>query len=222
MAEPAADRIASAIRNPHLFGASAKPYMTVMTSDQIANLLYLVLLGSVIGGYFFVSGRANLGKTLQQALLWGFIFVGAVAVAGLWPTLVQQNGRAAIVSAEGGRIEIPRSLDGHFYVRLQINDTPVNFVIDTGATDMVLTLRDAARVGIDTGSLAFVGQARTANGVVPLARVVLDDVRLGGVVERRVPASVNGGEMDGSLLGMGYLERFSKIEIEGDKLVLTR
>lgn len=196
--------------------------MSAMTGDQIANLLYLVLLGSVIGGYFFVSGRAALGKTLQQALLWGLIFVGAIAVAGLWPTLVQQTSRAAVVSEQGGRVEIPRSMDGHFHVQLQINETPVNFVIDTGATDMVLTMRDAARVGIDTGSLAFVGQARTANGVVPLARVVLDDVSLGGITDRRVQASVNGGEMDGSLLGMSYLERFSRIEIEGDRLVLTR
>lgn len=98
----------------------------------------------------------------------------------------------------------------------------MDFVIDTGATEMVLSLEDARRVGLDTAALAYVGQARTANGVVPIAQVVLDEVALGGISDTNVRASVNGGQMDGSLLGMGYLERFSKIEIEGDRLVLTR
>jgi aspartyl protease family protein len=193
-----------------------------MTGDQIANLLYLVLLGSVIGGYFFVSNRANLGRTLQQALIWGLIFVGAVAVAGLWPQISSLTTGRHLVSEDGGAVEIPRSVDGHFYVTLEIEDRPVRFVVDTGATDMVLSREDAERIGIDTDSLAYLGRARTANGVVPIAQVVLDEVRLGPLTDRGVRASVNGGEMSGSLLGMGYLERFSQLEIAGDRLVLTR
>jgi aspartyl protease family protein len=52
--------------------------------------------------------------------------------------------------------------------------------------------------------------------------VRLDEVRMGDLVDQRVPAVVNDGEMEQSLLGMSYLNRFSRIEIADDRLVLER
>ena len=51
---------------------------------------------------------------------------------------------------------------------------------------------------------------------------VLNEVRLGEVTDRDVPAVVNEGEMEQSLLGMGYLQRWGRIEISGGELILTR
>ncbi|HHI69908.1 MAG TPA: TIGR02281 family clan AA aspartic protease [Rhodobacteraceae bacterium] len=193
-----------------------------MDGDNLARLIYLVLLGSAIGGYFFVQNRDNLGKTAQHAAIWGFIFVGAVVVIGLWgdirnsvmPSQSYVNGQAIV--------EVPRSNDGHYYLTLEIDGTPVRFVIDTGASDVVLTRQDAKRVGIDVDNLFFGGVAGTANGEVRTARVKLHNVRLGDITDPVVAASVNGGEMDTSLLGMSYLQRYSKIELGGGKLVLRR
>lgn len=193
-----------------------------MTGDDTAHLIYLVVLGGAIAGYFFVSSRESVGRLVQHALMWGLIFVGAVAVAGLWPALVENTAQVQQVEGSGTTINVPRSVDGHYHLALEINGTKVRFVVDTGATDMVLSRRDAEAVGIDTTRLAYLGRANTANGQVPLATVVLDEVALGPIVDRNVRASVNGGEMSGSLLGMGYLQRFARIEIEGDRLVLTR
>jgi len=47
-------------------------------------------------------------------------------------------------------------------------------------------------------------------------------VRLGPIVDKNVVAYVNDGEMNGSLLGMSYLSLYSKLEIKGDKMILTR
>ncbi|HBG99693.1 MAG TPA: TIGR02281 family clan AA aspartic protease, partial [Rhodobacteraceae bacterium] len=58
-----------------------------MQPDSFAQLIYLVLLGSVVTGYFLVSNRRGLGRVVQQAALWGFIFVGAILVVGLWEDL---------------------------------------------------------------------------------------------------------------------------------------
>lgn len=193
-----------------------------MAGNDTAHLIYLVLLGTAIAGYFFVSARESWGKLLQLALMWGMIFVGAVAVAGLWPALVHDNAQVARVEDSGTTVEVPRSVDGHYHLVLTINGSKVQFVVDTGATEMVLSRSDAEAVGIDTASLAYLGRANTANGMVPLATVMLDEVMLGPIVDRNVRASVNGGEMNGSLLGMGYLQRFDRIEIVGDRLVLTR
>jgi aspartyl protease family protein len=87
---------------------------------------------------------------------------------------------------------------------------------------VVLGQADAARIGIDTGALAYLGRAYTANGEVRTAAVTLDSVAVGPVRHEDVRAVVNQGEMNGSLLGMSYLQRFSSIEITGGTLVLTR
>jgi aspartyl protease family protein len=121
-----------------------------------------------------------------------------------------------------GRIEIPLGRDGHYHLTLRLNDQPVDFVIDTGATDLVLSLADARRIGLDPAALVFSGQATTANGVVRTARVRIPKVEIGGAVETDVPASVTEGEMDGSLLGMSYLTRFARIEITGNRMILER
>ncbi|WP_457645440.1 retropepsin-like aspartic protease family protein [Profundibacter sp.] len=193
-----------------------------MDGDNLARLIYLVLLGSVIAGYFFAQNRNNLGKTAQQAAVWGLIFVGAVAVIGLWgdirnsvmPSQSYIDGEATVI--------VPRANDGHYYVTLDIDDTPVRFVIDTGASDVVLTQDDARKIGIDVDNLFFGGIANTANGEVRTARVKLHNVRLGEITDLVVSASVNAGEMDTSLLGMSYLQRYNKIELGGGKMVLRR
>lgn len=192
-----------------------------MTGDDIASFLYLALLGAVIGGYFLAQSRQGLSKTAQQAAIWGLIFVGAVAVAGLWDDLGREVAPRQSVS-ESGEIVVPRGPDGHYRMRLGVNGAPVNFLVDTGATDLVLSAADARRAGIDPDGLAYTGQARTANGTVPMARVTLDEVQLGGMVDNRVPASVTGGALDISLLGMSYLEEFGRIEISDDRLRLSR
>ena len=129
---------------------------------------------------------------------------------------------SARISAETGEITVPRSADGHYYLTLQVNDTPIRFVVDTGATDMVLTRADAVTAGVDPGDQGFSGRARTANGTVRVAPVRLDTVAIGPVQDRNVRASVNDGEMDTSLLGMTYLHRFSSIQITNGEMILSR
>ena len=192
-----------------------------MAGNDTASLIYLVLLGTAILGYFLAANRQGLGTTLRQLALWGLIFLGVIAVAGLWPSIRNEVAPQQSYTSTGS-LQVPRGFDGHYHVTLGINGEPISFVVDTGASDIVLSQQDARRVGIEPDSLAYLGRAQTANGTVPLAQVSLDRVTLGEEVERGVPASVNGGEMNGSLLGMSYLSRFGRISIENDTLTLTR
>ncbi|PRY26852.1 aspartyl protease family protein [Aliiruegeria haliotis] len=193
-----------------------------MSSDQTASLIYLVLLGCVIGSYFFVSHRMSLGRGLRMASLWVFIFIGVVVSYGLWEDLSDTVMPRQSVVSEEGRIEVPMMRDGHYHLVLGVNGVPVQFVVDTGATDIVLSKQDAERVGLDPDALQYFGSAITANGEVRTARVRLDEVDLGGIVDTGVPAVVNGGEMKGSLLGMRYLNSFAEVSFGGGKMVLTR
>lgn len=193
-----------------------------MAGDDIASLLYLVLLGSAIAGYFLVAHRDRLGQAARQAAMWGLIFLGVIAVFGMWTDIRQQVAPRQAVFAEERRIEVPRAPDGHYYLTVAINGTPVRFVVDTGATDVVLTRDDARRVGLDPASLGYFNEARTANGVVRTAPVRLAEVTLGPIRDENLRAFVNEAEMRDSLLGMGYLNRFERIEFVRDRMILTR
>ena len=192
-----------------------------MDTDRIMQITYLALLGGAIAVSYIVSQRGQMGKMAQQASIWGLIFVGVIAAAGMWGDIRQSVAPQQAIMTEG-QIVLPRQADGHFYARLDVNGQPLTFMVDTGASQIVLSAADAAAVGIDTDTLRYLGQASTANGTVRTAQVTLDSVSLGGVAQADVRAVVNQGDMAGSLLGMSYLRNFSNIQITADDLILTR
>lgn len=197
-----------------------------MTGDEIARLIYLGLLALAVGGSIAILWRGRLGQMAAQAAVWGLIFLGVVGARGLWDDIgrdVMPRQSVFEAGAEGGaRVEVPVGPDGHYHLTADLNGVPVRFVVDTGASDMVLSRADAERIGIDPAGLAYVGRAQTANGMVATAPVRIDSVVLGGIEDRRVRATVTHRGLEDSLLGMGYLSRFESLEIRRDRLILTR
>ena len=194
-----------------------------MSGDLLASLGYLALLLLALGGAYLASHRQSVGKSLQMALVWGMIFMGCMAIYGLWGDISRDYGRKSLpITQQDGAIALPRASDGHYYVTANVNGTEIEFLVDTGASDIVLSRLDAARIGFDLDRLAFLGSARTANGVVPIAYGRLKTIRLGNHLDQAVSVSINGGEMDKSLLGMSYLGRFGRIEMTQDQLILRR
>lgn len=190
-----------------------------MSGDEKAYFFYMLILLIFIGAGFLYGNRERLSTTLLQAAVWVLIFCGVLIGYGFKDTLQQQFAPSRAVQSTDG-FEIVRGADRHFHLTLEVNGQNVRFIVDTGASDIVLTQEDAEAVGIDLDTLAYLGRASTANGTVATASVVLDSVVLGDLENRDVRASVNGGEMFGSLLGMSYLNRFSEISIRGDRLIL--
>jgi len=193
-----------------------------MNSDDIARLAYLGLLGAVLVGWFITQNRQSLGRLAQQAVAWGLIFLGVIAAIGLWGDIRQTIRPQQSTMRADHSVNLPRARDGHFYLTLMINDVAIYFLVDTGASQMVLTQSDAEKVGLNPADLAFTGRATTANGEVRTAPIRLAQVSLGPILDRNVRAWVNEGEMEQSLLGMSYLQRWSKIEITSQGLRLTR
>jgi aspartyl protease family protein len=189
-----------------------------MDSETLARIGYLAIILVALGGWAIVEFRNRMGQALRMALAWGLIFVGVVAGYGLWSDIRQDITPFQTVDADGS-IEVPRAENGHYYLRLAINGTEVPFMVDTGASGMVLSLDDAARLGLDRESLRFSGQAQTANGTVRTAEVTLPLITLEGFETRNFRAYVNEGQMDGSLLGMDYLSQFH-MEFQRGTLIL--
>lgn len=193
-----------------------------MSDMDLAQLMFLSLLGGALVWGLVRNREIGLRKLLTGATSWAVIFAVVIIAVGLWEDIRRHDLPRQSVIASEGRIVVPRSRDGHYYLTLRINDTPVRFVVDTGASDIVLSRSDAERVGLDLSDLVYVGRARTANGEVRTAPVRLDRIEAGRISDRNVPAWVNSGDMDDSLLGMSYLQRWDSIEIRGGELVLTR
>lgn len=193
-----------------------------MIDVDYGRVIYLVLLLLAVGSWVFVQNRQTLGKTVQQLAIWAFIFLGVIAGYGLWDDIRSTVRPQQSVITNTGQIEVPRSADGHYYLTLDVNTVPITFLIDTGATDVVLNAGDARKAGIDPDALAYLGRANTANGEVRTASVWLDSVSLGAITDNNIRVWVNQGELDQSLLGMSYLQRWSSIEIRNGSLLLTR
>ena len=192
-----------------------------MDEFDTAHLIYLIMLGCAVVFWFVASNRDKLGTVVQQALIWGLIFIGVIAAIGLWDDIRSTVLPSQSVSG-AGRIELPRHPDGHYYLTATVNGEAVEFVVDTGATDIVLTREDARNAGLNPDDLAYSGTALTANGVVATAPVRLETVEIGPIRDTDIRAVVNGGELDQSLLGMSYLQRYSSVEITNGTLVLRR
>lgn len=193
-----------------------------MDSFDTGRLIYLILLGLMVIGWFISQGRTSWNKSLQQAAVWAFIFGGFIAAYGLWGDIAQTVRPQQSVFAEENRIVVPRSANGHYFILAEVNGAPLKFVLDTGATSLVLTQEDAEKAGLNPEALEYYNRAMTANGEVQTAPVRLDTITLGHVTDENVSAVVNGGEMNNSLMGMTYLQRWGRIEIANDTLTLTR
>ena len=157
---------------------------------------------------------------LQQALIWLLIFLAAVIIFGFKEQLQRQLLPSQGVAISNNTISISRARDGHFYADMLANGAKIRFVVDTGASDIVLSTQDARKAGISLDNLRYLGIAETANGEVRTARTTLQTLEFSGLLEKNVRVFVSEGQMSISLLGMAYLRRFDRIEIIDDTLLL--
>jgi aspartyl protease family protein len=94
-------------------------------------------------------------------------------------------------------------------------------VIDTGATSVVLTYETAKAAGLPLELLEYDVDVETAGGHTKAARLTLDRLAIGRLVERSGPALVvPHGQMKTNLLGMSFLDRLESWEVRADRLML--
>jgi aspartyl protease family protein len=122
--------------------------------------------------------------------------------------------------AANGSVTIRASSDGHFLAVADVNGKRVRFLIDTGASEVVLTKADARRIGIDIDNLSFIMPVTTANGVMYVAPVRIKSIQLGPIKLNGINAQVAGDGLSSSLLGMSYLRRLTSYEFSRQELTL--
>jgi len=199
--------------------------------DTIAHIVYTLILLVVLISALVARGRArSRGQIgyMRNATIWVAVAAGLLLAYSVKDEVLLLGRRmiAELVPhmgmAGGETITFRARADGHFVVEASVDGQPVLFLVDSGASDVVLTPQDAARLGLQLDKLRFDRVYQTANGIVRGAPVRLKRVVLGPIEVTDVRASVNGAPMETSLLGMSFLTRLSAWRVEGDRLTLTR
>lgn len=198
------------------------------TQGSWMHLVYMLCFLALVAGGVFHSGiRA------RQFVRYTAIWVGIAGLAGLGyayryelssirDRFVSELVPGAGISGPGGEILFRADASGHFNVEALVDGVSVRFLVDTGASDVVLSPADARRIGIDPARLNYSRRYRTANGIVSGAPVTLKSVRVGPIEVRNVAGSVNGAALDTSLLGMSFLERLRGYRVENGALILRQ
>ena len=124
-------------------------------------------------------------------------------------------------ASPGRAVRIARGPSGEFALQAKINGVNAPMVIDTGATSVVLTYETARAAGLPLELLEYDVDVETAGGHTRAARLTLDRLAIGKLVERSVPALVvPRGQMRTNLLGMSFLDRLERWEVRADRLML--
>ena len=109
---------------------------------------------------------------------------------------------------------------GRFTVAAWVDGTDIDFVVDTGASAVVLSPDDASRLDLHPSNLDYDTVFSTANGEVRAAMVTLRELRIGPIELDDVKAAVFQSPMGMSLLGMTALGRLRGYEVQGDRMIL--
>jgi aspartyl protease family protein len=173
-----------------------------------------------------------IGWALRQVVIWVGLATLVLVAYGYRGDILGMIGRSgddtapvpaghSVAREVASRSMVIRAGEGgHFLVDANVDGATVRFLVDTGATRVVLSPEDAKRIGFHLRDRQFTEKYRTAGGIVRAAPVTIRELRIGQLALREVEASVNEQPIGISLLGMSFLNRLDGYRVEGDKLIL--
>ena len=201
-----------------------------MFASLMASLALLIWIGSsTLHGY---AGRT--GQAIKDIITWAGIILILVTLYTFRIELVEgldrvvhqllpagSNMSISPFSKDKATVRIRKKSDGHFVVKTLTSNHPVVMLVDTGASSVILSARDARSIGIPPESLNYNIPINTVAGRTVAARIILDQISIGPIKLRAVDALVaKEGELNESLLGMSFLNRLRSYEVTGDFLIL--
>ncbi len=194
---------------------------------QAYFLRFVLLLAIIVPG--MAASRQRLSTMALQVALWVGIMVVLVAgysyrfeLKALRDRVLAELLPSRGTTADVDRVSFRRAVDGHFWIDAEVDDLPLHFLVDTGASGVVLTRADARRLGYRIEALSFNEVFSTANGGTHGAPIHLDRIRIGPIVLDDVPAWVNEGDLGESPLGISLLQRLGSVEMRHDQLTIRR
>jgi aspartyl protease family protein len=132
-----------------------------------------------------------------------------------------EGAPAVQVASYGGTVRLKADKNGHYSTKIEVNNQPLDALVDTGATFIALRYEDARSLGLVFPGDQFDIRIGTANGEARAKSVKLRSVTLGTITVRDVDAMVlEQGRLSTNLLGMSFLKRLGRYEFQRGQLVL--
>lgn len=193
-------------------------------SGLLLAAICAMLLGLV--GSALLRPAPMLGKLLRVTST--FALIGILLVVVLQLSRLDSRFDLALPEiglpkqvVEGGETRIRRAPDGHYWLQAQVNGTPANFLVDTGATLTAVSAETAADTGLEPREAGLPVQVRTANGTVNADLTTIEELRFGNVVARGLDAIIAPGLGPTNVIGMNFLSRLASVRLEGDMMILV-
>ena len=168
----------------------------------------------------------------QILVLAALVLVGGIYAARVADrTLVEPAPQAAAAQADEQRsasvsrrtLTVDANRQGHFEVEARIDGRFVNFMVDTGASLVILRETDAANAGIRPMPRDYTATVSTANGKIKAAPAKIGRIEVGGITVYDVPALVLPDDvLSQNLLGVSFLSRLKRYEYAAGRLVLEQ
>ena len=193
-----------------------------MTNDVMLGSLYLLMAMMLVLGAL-INRREPFAKLAVMALAWlaifgaGFVLFTFRDDLGMVAQRLKTEATGEPIVA-GREVRIPMAIDGHFWVKGEINGTPVKFLVDSGATVTTIDRATAQRAGASVAE-ARDQMVRTGNGFIKVARGRAKTLTIAAIERDDVGLHiVEGDEMN--VLGMNFLSTLTRWGVEGRWLIL--
>ena len=162
-------------------------------------------------------------KFVFFAAVFGFAYaVAAPHETNSVPSSTEQDSRFGKPEPRGGEaMVLDRDGRGQFHLSADVDGQPVEFLVDTGADIVALTVEEAERLGLEIDPEGFAPVGQTASGVGNGQVVSLDRLEVAGNEFRDVDAVVMAG-LSTNLLGQSILRQLGGVTLEGDQMVIHR
>lgn len=199
----------------------------VRTGEDKAWLIRGFLLLALLSTGILTARYIDWGQKARHAAMWAVV-VGVLALGiTYWEDFAEVGQRVRSKFSASYPVAIrPHQLvvtgdgEGSFVIVGRVNQQPVRFLVDTGASDTVLSPDDAKRLGFDLAALKFDQTAETANGEGHGAKIRVRSLAVGDIAFTDFPVLINQAPMAGSLLGMSFLRRLESFQVKGSRLYL--
>lgn len=197
------------------------------STEDWSNVAYGLGMTAVVSALLLRMPRVTLGRSARYVAIWaGLLAVLVVGYSyrnelGALTTRVRAAFAPGVAVASGPReMVVSQDDQGQFLVIGQVDGQTVRFVVDTGASDIVLSPADARRLGIDVDHLTFPKVVETANGPGRAAPYTARSLDIGDLQLADVEMSIDSAPMSTSLLGMSFLRRLESFQVKDGRLVL--
>jgi aspartyl protease family protein len=193
----------------------------IKSSPQIIITIIIIVI------YIIFSPQKHILKTLKSLLIWLILFATILILysykqnlKNIYYQVMTNIAPGKFIIAQDNTFTIKANINGQYHIQALVNNYPVDFLIDTGASMVSIPVNLAKKIGFNTDNLKYNQIFSTANGNILCATTYNNIIRIVDFSVNKVSISICPNELSTPLLGMNFLQYLKKISVENEEMIL--